>query len=127
MQALRACISSAAQWLGFAQPQQREPVRVLLPRHQFTRTLALATDSAAHEAPVIQKELQQGKVRAPEVAAQREIRAQPRVQVLYQRAAVRRVRHRVRHGVEDEMKFVRQFGAQPIPALPVGVWGAMEQ
>ena len=112
MQALCACISSGAQRLRLAQTQQRESVRVLLPRHQFTRSLALATDSAAHEAPVIQKELQQGKVRAPEVAAQREVRAQPRVQVLHQRAAARRVRHRARHGVEDEMKLVRLCGAQ---------------
>ena len=54
MQTLCACISSGTQWLRLTQNKQREPVRVLLPGHQFTRTLVLATDSAAHEAPVIQ-------------------------------------------------------------------------
>ena len=77
MQSLGACISSGAQWLRLAQPQQREPIRALFPCHQLTRTLALAINLATHEAPVIQEELQQGQVRAPKVAA-REIRAQPR-------------------------------------------------
>ena len=102
-----------------AQAEQREPVRLLLPWQQLTRTLVCATDPAAHDAPVIQGELLQAKVRAPKVARQREIRAQPRVQVLHQQALARRVRRRARHGVEDEMKLVRQFATQPVPALPV--------
>ena len=33
-------------------------MRVRLPRHQFTRTVVLAADTTAHEAPVVQEELQ---------------------------------------------------------------------
>ena len=41
-------------------------------------------DPAAHKAAVVQEELQQVQVRAAELAAQREVVAQPRVQVFDQ-------------------------------------------
>ena len=53
--------------------------------HQLGRTFTDSLrDSAAHKAAVVQEELQQVQVRAAELAAQREVVAQPRVQVLDQ-------------------------------------------
>ena len=53
---------------------------MLLPRHHLARALVLALNTtAAHEAPVVEEELQKVQVRAANVATPREVRAQPRV------------------------------------------------
>jgi hypothetical protein len=45
-----------------SESQHREPVRVVPPRHQLTRTPALTLGpTAAHEAPMIQEEAQQAR------------------------------------------------------------------
>ena len=53
MQSLCGCIGSGAPRLWLSQAKRREPVRKLLPRHQLTRTLAFAIDTAAHEVPML--------------------------------------------------------------------------
>src|SRR3982751_5543977 len=76
-----------------SQAQQGEPVWMALTGHQLPRALALALGvPAAHEAAVVQEEPQQVQVRAAQVAAQGEVGAQPRVEVLHERAAAWRVR-----------------------------------
>jgi hypothetical protein len=53
-----------------------------LPGHQLAWALALAFGvPATQEAAVVQEEAQQVQVRAAEMAAQREVGAQPRVEV----------------------------------------------
>jgi len=69
-----------------SQAQQGQPVWMILAGHQLARALALALGTpAAQEAAVVQEEAQQVQVRATEVAAQREVAAQPRVEVLHER------------------------------------------
>ncbi len=88
--------------------------------HQFPRALALAFGtSAAQEAAVVQEEPQQIQIRAAQVAAQGEAGAQPRVQVLHQRAAVRGVRHGPAHGGEERVELAPSLRAKPVPPLPV--------
>ena len=51
-------------------------MRMLLPRHHLARALGLALNTtAAHEALVVEEELQQVQVRAANVATKREVRA----------------------------------------------------
>ena len=72
-EAERPRAESGSKWLKRAQTQQREPMRMLLPRHHLARALGLALNTtAAHEAPVVEEELQQVQVRAANVATQRE-------------------------------------------------------
>ena len=93
---------------------------MLLPRHHLARALGLALNTtAAHEAPVVEEELQQVQVRAANVATQREVRAQPRVDVLHQRTASRRLRHGTLHRVKDRLELTPQRSAKPTPALPI--------
>jgi hypothetical protein len=69
-------------------------VGMVLAGHEFGRTFTDSLrDPAAQEATMVQKKLQQVQVRAAELAAQREVVAQPRVQVLDQRARARCLRH----------------------------------
>ena len=85
----RRCASgcSGSLWLNRAQAEERESVRMLLASHQLGRTfIDSLRDPAAQEAAMVQEELQQVEVRAAELAAQREVVAQPRVQVLDQGA-----------------------------------------
>ena len=90
--------------------------------HQLGRTF---TDSlrypAAQKTAVVQEKLKQVQVRAAELAPQREVVAQSRVQVLDHGAASGRLCHGQRHGVEDGVELVAHPGAQAIPALPVQV------
>jgi hypothetical protein len=60
---------------------------------------------------MVQEEAQQVQVRATEVAAQGEVGAQPRVEVLYQRAAAQRVRHGTAHGSEQSVELATQLRA----------------
>ena len=54
--AKRPRAESGSKWLKRAQTQQREPMRMLLPRHHLARALVLALNTtAAHEAPVVSK------------------------------------------------------------------------
>src|SRR5215213_375667 len=93
---------SSALGLKRSQAQQGEPVRMALAGHQLARALALALlMPAAQEAAVVQEEAQQVQVRAAEMAAQDEVGAQARVEVLHERAAARRVGHDPAHGVEQ--------------------------
>src|SRR5258705_3036172 len=113
-------VGSGSLWLYRAEPEQREPVRMLLTRHQFTRTSVFAfSPSAAHEAPVVKEESQQVQVRRAQMATQREVRAQPRVDVLNQRTAARRVLHGARHSGDHGVESATQVGLQAVPALAV--------
>src|SRR3954469_280111 len=88
-----------------SQAQQGEPVRMALVGHQLPRALALALGvPAAQEAAVVQEEPQQDQVCAAEVAAQGEAGAQPRVEVLHERAAAWRVRYGPAHGHEQGLE-----------------------
>src|SRR3978361_624009 len=85
-----------------AEPEQREPVRMVLTGHQFARTPALAfSPAAAYEAPMVQEEQHQIEIRVAQMAPQRKVVAQPRVEVLHQRTAARRALHDLRDGGED--------------------------
>src|SRR4051794_26960550 len=103
-----------------SQAQQGEPVRMPLAGHQLPRALALALNvPATHKAAVVQEEPQQVQVRAAEVTAQGEVGAQPRVEVLYERAAARRVGHGPAHGLEQAVVLAPYPRSQPVPPLPV--------
>src|SRR5208282_4921075 len=68
--------------LGLQRPeaQQGEPVRMALAGHQFARAFAVTLGTlAAHETPMVQEELQQAQIRTAQMAAQREVGAQPTV------------------------------------------------
>ena len=95
-------------------------MRMVLTGHQLCRTFTDSLrDPAAQKTAVVQEELQQFQVRAAELAPQREVVAQSRVQVLDQGAATGRLCHGQRHGVEDGVELAAHPGAQAIPALPV--------
>ena len=65
--------------------------------HQFSWALAIAFGtSAAQEAAMVQEEPQQVEIRAAQVAAQREVGAQPGVEVLHQRTAAETMQDRGR-------------------------------
>ncbi len=103
-----------------SQAQQGQPVRMALTRHQLLRALALALGTpAAHKAAVVQEEPQQVQVRATEVAAQREVAAQPRVQVFHERAAARCIRHGPAQGREQGVEPAPRLRASSVPPLPV--------
>jgi hypothetical protein len=83
---------------------------MVLAGHQFARTLAFAfSPAAAYEAWTIQEEAQQVEVRFAQMTPQREVVAQPRVQVFHQRTAARRVLHDLRDGGEDGVELAAQF------------------
>ena len=93
---------------------------MLSSRHQLGRTFADSLrDPAAQKTTMVQEELQQVQVRAAELAAQREVVAQSRVQVLDQGAASGCLCHGQRHGVEDGVALAAHPGAQAVQALPV--------
>ena len=95
-------------------------MRMVLTGHQLGRTFTDSLrDPAAQKTAVVQEELQQFQVRAAELAPQREVVAQSRVQVLDQGAASGRLCHGQRHGVEDGVELAAHPGAQAVPALPV--------
>ena len=111
---------SSSLGLRRSQAGQDQPVRMTLAGHQIPWALALAFGaSAAQEAAVVQKEAQQVQVRATEVATQGEVGAQPRVQVLGQRSAARRIGHGPAHGREEGMELAAHRRAKPVPSLPV--------
>ena len=92
---------SSSLGLKRSQAKQGKPVRMALAGHQLPRALALALGaSAAHEAAMVQEEAQQIEIRVTQVPAQGEVGAQPRVEVLDERAAARRIGHGPAHGVE---------------------------
>src|SRR5258708_33358497 len=106
---------------------------MIFSRHRFTRTFAdpLAAP-AAHEAPVIEEELQQTKPGAATVqmAPQAQAVAQPRVEVFNERAAAWRALHGLRDRGPDPVELAPHGGMQAGPALPEGARGvgvAMEQ
>jgi hypothetical protein len=91
----------ASLWLKRSQAEQCQPMRMALAGHYFARAFALTLrTSAAHEALMVQVELQLIQIRIAEMTPQRKVSAQPRIQVLHQRAAARRLRHRLADGVE---------------------------
>jgi hypothetical protein len=54
---------SSVPGLDWSEAQQRQPMRMALAGHQFSRAFAVAFGpSAAHEAPMVQEEPQQGQV-----------------------------------------------------------------
>ena len=100
-------------------------MRMAVAGHQLPRALALALGMpAAHEAAVVQEEPQQVQVRAAEVPAQGEVGAQPRVEVLHQRAAARGVRHGPAHGREQDVELAPRLRSQSVPPLPIRGRGA---
>src|SRR6267378_1946704 len=106
---------------------------MIFSRHRFTRTFAepLAAP-AAHEAAVIEEELQQAQPGAATVqmAPQRQAVAQPGVEVFNQRAAAWRALHGLRDRSPDPVELAAHGGMQPVPALPEGARGvglAMQQ
>jgi len=100
-------------------------VRMALAGHQLSRAFAITFDtSAAHEAAVVQKEPQQVEIRAAQVAAQREVGAQPRVEVLHQRAAARCLRHGPAHRVKERVELASRLRSEPVPSLPIRRRGA---
>ena len=85
-------------------------MRVVLTSHQLGRTFTDSLrDPAAQKTAVVQEEPQQVQVRAAELAAQREVVAQSRVQVLDQGAASGRLCQGQGHCVEDGV----ELGAHP--------------
>jgi len=95
-------------------------VRMVLAGHQLGRTFTDAfLNPAAQIAPMVQKKLQQIEVRTAELAAQRKVVSQPRVEVFDQGAAAGCLRHGLCHSAKDGLEFAAQFGAQSIPSLPV--------
>src|SRR5690349_17061775 len=93
------------------QAEQGEPVRMGSAGHQLARALALAPGMAAQEAAMVQKEAQQLEVGTAEVPAQGEVAAQPRIQVLHERAAARGVRHGPADGGEQGVELAAQLRA----------------
>ena len=87
MEFLEACFTSGGsspQRLRLPEPKQREPMRMRLTRHQLLGTLARPIrNPAAKKCAVVQKELQQTQVLTAELATQREIVAQPGIEVLH--------------------------------------------
>ncbi|OJA75088.1 hypothetical protein BGV71_19305 [Burkholderia ubonensis] len=82
--------------LQIPKSERGEPVQVGLTGHQLARAFALALrPAAAPEGPMVEEEAQQLEVWRAQMAAQREVVAQSRVQVLHERTATRRVPHRV--------------------------------
>ncbi len=80
-----ASVCSGSLWLKRPQPKERELMGMVSTAHQLGRTFTNPLrDPATQEAAMIQEELQQVKVRATELATQREVVLQPRVQVLDQ-------------------------------------------
>ena len=76
-----------------SQAEQGEPVRMALAGHQFPRAFAITLGtSATHETPMVQEELQQAQIRTAQMAAQSEVGAQPRIEVLHQRTTARCLR-----------------------------------
>ena len=81
---------SSSPGLKRSQAQQGQPVCMALAGHQLARALAPAFGmSAAQEAAMVQEEPQQVQIRAAQAAAQGEVGAQPRVEVLHERVAAR--------------------------------------
>jgi hypothetical protein len=71
---------SGSRLLGLKRPEaeQRKPMRMAVAGHQFPRAFAVALGTAAaHEATMVQEELQQVQVRTAQMAAQCEVGAQP--------------------------------------------------
>lgn len=102
--------ASGPLWLKRAESEQREPVLMILTSHQLTRAPAFAfSSSAAREAPMVLEEPQQVKVRVAQMAPQREVVAQPRVEVFHQRTAARRVFHDPADRGEDGVELAAQF------------------
>src|ERR1700693_2060378 len=96
---------------------------MVVPRHRFTRTFADPPAApAAHEATMIEEELQQAQPGAATVqmAPQRQAVAQPGVEVFNQRAATWRALHGLRDRSPDPVELAPHGGMQPIPALPAG-------
>jgi len=90
---------------------------MIFSRHRFTRIFSAP---AAHEAPLIEEEMQQAQLGAAtaEVAPQRQAVAQPRVEVFNQRAAAWRTLHGLRDRGPGTVELAPHGGMQPVPALP---------
>jgi hypothetical protein len=100
--------------------EQGEPVRMALAGHQFPRAFAVALrPPAAHETTMVQEEPQQVQILATQVATQREVIAQPRVEVFHQRTAARGSCHGPAHGVKDRAELAAELCPQPVPPLPI--------
>jgi len=106
---------------------------MILSRHRFARTFAGSLRApAAHEAAMIEEELQQTQPSAATVqmAPQRQAVAQPRVDIFNQRAAAWGAAHGLRDCRVDLVELAAHGGMQPTPALPEGIQGvglAMQQ
>src|SRR5271166_2627035 len=109
--------------LGLQRPeaQQGEPMRMALADHQFARAFAVTLGTlAAHETPMVQEELQQAQIRTAQMAAQREVGAQPRIEVLHQRTAARCLCQGSAHRLEQRVELTAHLCSKPVPPLPVG-------
>jgi hypothetical protein len=106
---------------------------MIFSRRRFTRTFAepLAAP-AAHEAAVIEEELQQAQpgLATVEMAPQRQAVAQPRLEVFNEGAAAWRALHGLGDCGPDPVELMAHGGMQQVPALPEGARGvglAMQQ
>jgi hypothetical protein len=107
--------SSGALRLEWSEAQQRKPVRMVFAGHDFARAFAAALGTAAtHEAPVVQEEPRQIQVRVAQVAAQCEVGAQSRVEVLHQRIATQCLRHGPADGLEQRVELAVHLSAKSV-------------
>ena len=99
-------------------------MRMALASHQLRRTFPDAFGSpAAQEAAMVQEELEHAQVLSAELAAQREVVAQLRIQVFDQRARTWCLHQGPFHGVKYGPEFAANFDTQLLPALPIcGRW-----
>src|ERR1700712_4229270 len=119
---------SGAPVLKRSEAQQSEPVRMGFAGHQLPWAFANALGKlTAHVAPMVKEESQQIQVWIAQVAAQREVVAQPRVEVLHQRTAAWGPRHGFgvpprgsagggpRHGLAPPLKARMELPPHPRP------------
>src|SRR4051794_40078362 len=105
-----------------SEAQQGEPIGMAFAGHQFPRALTDALgEPAAHEAPMVEEEPQQIQIGAAQMATQGEVGAQPRVEVLHQRAAAWGPRHGLAHRVEDGVELAARLRPQPVPPCQYAV------
>lgn len=95
---------------------------MIFSRHRFTRTFAEPPATpAAHEAAVIEEELQQAQPGAATVqmAPQAQAVAQPGIWVFNQRAAAWRALHGLRDRSPDAVELAAHGGMQPVSRIGV--------
>ena len=102
--------------------EQFQPMRMLLPGHEFGGAFAPALGPPAScEGAVIQEEAQQIQIPLAQMAAEEEVVAKAAVEVLDHGAAAVGFIHRVGNGLQDAVEFPAQQPVQLLAALPIGL------